>query len=359
MRVPEIRRHIITTASPERVFDAWTEPDHLARWSCDKVVGWPGYGGTLTMTWEKFNFSMDYTLPTIIPHKKVIMKSLIPGLGMQTLNITLRPYGTGCRVEIVETGPGAEGQEGAGDAKSGWEMSLAMLKTYLENFWGKNRRTFFTIITAPYDDDRLMYYYRQAEGLQTWLTKSGAIGEVGSEVKLRLANGMPLTGQVMAITSHELIVTWKEITGFLELKSFTGSAERKAILIRGSVYDANISQALIDKINQFMEQAIGRLHLIIKSEYEARLKAEEEARARAAQEAQKSGLQTPATIHAPGLPQESAALSKNEEEDDLQAQARAKELAAKALAEEETRLFGLTIDDQDLDLFNPAPLQES
>ena len=270
MSVPEIRRYTITKVAPERAFEAWTEPEHLSRWFCDKVVGWPGYGGTLTMTWEKFGFSIDYYLPTIIPPKKVVMKSLIPGLGTQTLNISIRSYGNGCRVEIVETGPGAEGQAGAGDAKSGWEMSLALFKTYVENFWNKNRRTFFAIITAPYENSRLMHYYKDEDGLSKWLAKSGSIGDPGTPVSLKLKNGMNLTGKVMAVTSHELLVTWREITGFIEFKSFTGSAERTAILVRGSTYGDTISDEKLAEINRFMEQAVSVLHIILKAEEEAR-----------------------------------------------------------------------------------------
>ena len=270
MGVPEIRRHIIIETTPERVYEAWTEPDHLARWFCDKVVGWPGYGGTLTMTWKKFGFSMDYYLQEITPPKKIIMKSPIPGLGMQTLNITIRPYGKGCHIEIVETGPGAEGQEGAGDAKSGWEMSLALLKTYLEYFWNKNRRMLFSIITAPYEEKRLMHYYKDDSGLSKWFTKSGSIGDPGSDVNLVLKNDMILTGKVMAVTSHELLITWKEVNGFLELKSFTGTAERRAVLIRGSVYGDLMDDEEIEELNQFIEQSVGTLHIILKAEEEAR-----------------------------------------------------------------------------------------
>ena len=266
MGVPEIRRNIIVETTPERAFEAWTEPEHLARWFCDKVTGWPGQGGTLTMRWEKFGFSMDYTLKDIEPPRRIVLKSLIPGMGTQTLTISIRPYGNGCRVEIVETGPGAEGQEGAGDAKSGWEMSLALLKTYLENFWGKNRRGFFTIITAPYNNAQLMHYYTSADGLSKWFTQSGAIGEVGSTVRLKFKNNMVLTGKVMAITNHELLVTWKEINGFLELKSFIASAERKTILARGSTYGNGLSATKFKELKRFIEQSMGELHLILKAE---------------------------------------------------------------------------------------------
>ncbi|MBQ7503357.1 SRPBCC domain-containing protein [bacterium] len=268
MGIPEIRRHIIVKASPVKAFEAWTEPEHLSRWFCDKVTGWPGQGGTLTLTWEKFGFSMEYILRDLEPPRRVVLKSLIPGMGMQTLTVTIRPYGNGCRIEVVETGPGAEGQEGAGDAKSGWEMSLALLKTYLENYWGKNRRGFFTIITAPYNYAQLMHYYRVPEGMNKWLTKPGStgIGEVGSDVKLRFKNNMVLTGKVMAVTNHELLVTWKEINGFLELKSFMANADQKTILARGSTYGNGLSLPKLKALRKYIEQAMGELHLILKAE---------------------------------------------------------------------------------------------
>ena len=115
MSIPEIRKFMITTAQPEKAYDAWTEPEHLARWFCDKVEGWPGSGSKLTMTWERFGFSIEYYIPVAKPPRKIVLKALVPGMGTQTLDISIRTYGDGARIEVVETGPGAEGQEGAGD----------------------------------------------------------------------------------------------------------------------------------------------------------------------------------------------------------------------------------------------------
>lgn len=263
MKRPEIRNFIITEAQPERAYDAWTEPEHLSRWFCDKVTGWPGYGSKLNMTWERFGFSIEYNLPTVQPPRKVILKALIPGMGTQTLDISIRPYGAGSRIEIVETGPGADGQEGAGDAKSGWEMSLSVLKLYIEKYWGKPRKSFFALVSAPYENKQLMELYQSEEGLAKWLTSKGSIGNAGDPVSLELMSGDKLTGKVMAVTSHELVVSWDEIAGYLELKSFEVNSDRKAVCIRGFSYGGKLSDEDCKRLEGEMENALGRLSMIL------------------------------------------------------------------------------------------------
>lgn len=256
---PAIKKSTLTGAPPERAYDAWTEPDHLARWFCDQVTGWPGAGSKLKMTWERFGFSVEYFLAEAVPGKKVVLKASVPGMGTQTLTIGVRPYGMGSQVEVVETGPGAEGQEGAGDAESGWEMALSILKLYLERYYGQDRTSFFALLAAPYANEQLMRFYQTAEGLAAWLTREGSIGSVGEDVKLTLWEGDVLTGKVLAVTSHELAVSWEEIGGYLELKSFEVNAERKAVCLRGAGYGGRLDPDKAQELEKKMEASLIRL----------------------------------------------------------------------------------------------------
>lgn len=259
MQEPSIRRTTVTSASTERAYDAWTEPEHLSRWFCDKVTGWPGSGSKLYMTWERFGFTVDYSLPVVQPPRRVVLKASVPGMGTQTLTISIRPYGPGSQVEVVETGPGAEGQEGAGDAESGWEMSLSILKLYIEKYWGQDRTGFFALLAAPYRNDQLMHFYQTPEGLSRWLTREGSLVQVGDPVRLVLWEGDVLTGQVLAVTSHELAVSWEEIGGYLELKSFEVNAERKAICVRGAGYGGRLTRDQAAELEKKMEASLIRL----------------------------------------------------------------------------------------------------
>lgn len=257
---PEIKKFIIAQVPLEKAFDAWTEGNHLAQWYCDKVNGWPGLGSKVTMTWERFGYSSKYTITEIKPPTRLVYKCVIPGLGTQTITVSIRNYGAGSRVEVCETGPGAEGAEGAGDANSGWQMSLAALKIYLEKYWGKKRRNFFVLTGSGYDKEQLMRYYQTEDGLGSWLTDSGTIGDVGTPVNLVLRTGNSLTGEVLVVTDHELIVSWNEIQGYLEMKSFEVNADRKAICLRGSSFDPNLSDADLKAIEADMTKALNRLH---------------------------------------------------------------------------------------------------
>lgn len=256
---PSISRSILAQVSPDRAYDAWTEPDHLRRWFCDKVTGWPGSGSSLTMTWERFGFSMEYSLPEVVQGRKVVLKARVPGMGTQTLTITVRPYGQGARVEVTETGPGAEGQRGTGDAESGWEMALAMMKLYVEEHWGKDRAVFFALLAAPYENGQLLKLYTEEAELARWLTREGSIGQVGDPVRLILQEGAALTGRVMARTSHEVSVSWSEIDGYLELKSFEVDEDRRAVCLRGGSYGGRLGPEATLDLEKQMEAALIRL----------------------------------------------------------------------------------------------------
>ncbi len=237
----EIKKFIIADASLEKAFDSWTEGNHLTQWYCDKVSGWPGLGSKVTMSWERFGYNVKYSISEIKPPTRVVYKAIIPGLGTQTVTVSIRNYGLGSRIEVAETGPGAEGAEGAGDANSGWAMSLGALKIYLEKYWGKKRRNFFALTGSGYDKEQLMRYYQSEDGLASWLTDSGSIGEEGSDVSLVLRTGDKVTGKVLVLTDHELIISWEEFKGYIEMKSFEVNADRKAICIRGSSFDETLS----------------------------------------------------------------------------------------------------------------------
>ncbi|MDO5296587.1 MAG: SRPBCC domain-containing protein [bacterium] len=258
---PEVKKFIIAEVPIEKAFDAWTEGNHLAQWYCDKVSGWPGLGSKITMTWERFGYNSKYIISEIKPPTKIVYKAIIPGLGTQTITVSIRNYGMGSRIEVVETGPGAEGAEGAGDANSGWMMSMAALKIYLEKYWGRHRRNFFALTGSGYEKKQLMRYYQSEDGLASWLTDSGTIpDDIGEPVNLVLRTGKTVTGKVLVVTDHELIISWDEIQGYIEMKSFEVNSDRKAICIRGSSFDENLSADALKEIEGEMSKALGRLH---------------------------------------------------------------------------------------------------
>jgi hypothetical protein len=111
---------------------------------------------------------------------------------------------------------------------SGWKMSLAILKHYLENYFAREKTSLLLMRPASFSYEQLHSYFVDSSKLALWLTKSGSIGKVGQACQLEFRDGGTLTGAVLADTEREVTVSWEEIKGTLELKGFSMGPQRVA-----------------------------------------------------------------------------------------------------------------------------------
>ena len=81
---------------------------------------------------------------------------------------------------------GAEWNEEFEGTASGWRMDLALLKHYLDNYFGSSRTSFRVMRPAEFSFEQVVPLYRTGAGLRKWLTKSGDYGEVGEGFALDL-----------------------------------------------------------------------------------------------------------------------------------------------------------------------------
>ena len=120
---------------------------------------------------------------------------------------------------------------------SGWQMLLGLLKFYVENYFGKDRELFFAMLPAQFEFPALRQLFTTEEGLNQWLQlKSAPPEKIGDRIKFVLDAGQTITGQVLALTHHEMSVSWEEIDGYLEIKSFPTGAGNKGLCLRGATY---------------------------------------------------------------------------------------------------------------------------
>lgn len=249
-----IRREMRTSASPHRVFEAWTEPERLSQWFADRASGWPGVGSKLTMTWDRFGFTAEYLIAEADPERRVVMKSKLPGLGTSVLEVDLARRGADTLVRVTETGP--ELAEDWGD-ESGWEMALAILKLYLEQYYGETRASFFAMLPAEFEYPQIRRLYGTLEGLRQWFATEGELGGVGEPYRLVLPDGRVMSGRMLALTRHEATLGWDEIRGFLELKAFPTEPGKKAVCLRGSGWGLKDEEAAA--LEQMCRAALVRL----------------------------------------------------------------------------------------------------
>jgi uncharacterized protein YndB with AHSA1/START domain len=233
-----VTKDIEINSPPSKVFAAWTEPDHLQRWFTDQVLGWPGVGSNLTFKWKNFGFSVDYKLAEMRPDTKLVFKTRLSGIGTQVLTVKLARRAPKTIVTLSESGPeNHKSDPKESGVESGWEMALGLLKYYIETQFGKDRETFFAMLPAVFELEKLHHLFTTTEGLQQWLTVESAPPEKpGDLVKFRFDGGQTISGRVLAITHHELALSWDEIDGYLELKSFPTQGENKGLCLRGATY---------------------------------------------------------------------------------------------------------------------------
>lgn len=233
-----VTKEISIPVPPTKVYLAWTEPDHLKKWFTDEVKGWPGVGSDLAFTWKNFGFSVNYKIAELRPDEKVVYKTRLPGVGTQVLTVTLARRAPRTIVTVTEAGPeNHKSDPYISGVDSGWMMTLGLLKLYVEQYYGKARERFFAMLPAQFEYETLRRLYATTEGLKQWLIVDGeAATEAGQEYRYTLDSGETMSGQVMAISHHEILWSWKEIEGYLELKSFPTGGDNKGLVLRGATY---------------------------------------------------------------------------------------------------------------------------
>jgi uncharacterized protein YndB with AHSA1/START domain len=217
-----------TRATPEEVWDAWTDPEKIAHWFVDRARGKPEVGTTFTWIFEKFGYEIPYEVVAAEPGKRFALGGEIPGRGPFLLEVTIARDGGETVVTLVNSGflDGSQWDEEYEGVVSGWINALAVLKHSLENYPGRPKQTLLVMEQADYDAERLLPFYATADGLDRWLTTSASIGGPGERCALRLSDGRSLTGTVLSKTAWEMMLSCAEIDGVLELKGFRFGAGR-------------------------------------------------------------------------------------------------------------------------------------
>jgi len=254
-----IRAEIRTKATPQEAYDAWADPEKIAHWFPDRAEGKAELGATITWIFDKFNYRIPYEVLIARPAEKFAIRwNPPPGMSSGILEVTISKEGGDTVVRLVNSGfrEGAEWDEEFEGTDSGWRMALALLKHYLENYFGIPRSSFLVMRPAEFSFEQVVPLHRTGAGLRRWLTKSGEYGEVGERFALELQEGDKVTGCVLAKTKRETTLSWDEIHGVLELKAFS-MGPQKILCVRGCGW--GLSEEKAKELEAQMERATERL----------------------------------------------------------------------------------------------------
>jgi uncharacterized protein YndB with AHSA1/START domain len=254
-----IRAEIHTKATPQQAYAAWADPEKIAHWFPDRAEGKAEPGATITWIFDKFNYRIPYEVLVAQPDEKFAIRwNPPPGMNPGILEVIISKEGGETVVRLVNSGfrEGAEWNDEFEGTDSGWRMALALLKHYLENYFGKARNSFLVMRPAEFSFEQVVPLQRTEAGLKKWLTKSGDYGEVGDGYSLELQEGGKASGRILAKTNRETALSWDEIHGVLELKAFS-MGPQKFLCVRGCGWGLRLEKA--KELEGQMERAVDRL----------------------------------------------------------------------------------------------------
>jgi uncharacterized protein YndB with AHSA1/START domain len=204
-----IRAEIRTTASPEIAWQAWADPRQLAKWFVDAARGEAKAGGTITWVWEEFGVEVPYEVRVVEPPRRLVLATPEQVAPPGIIEITIASDAGATVITVVNSGFQTEGalddpaltfQEGTNwgevfeGIRSGWQMTLALLKEYLERYENQEKRTFIVMKPAEIEARDALSWFTEEHRLVQWLTRAGAPASPGGTFSLELHDGSVFEG---------------------------------------------------------------------------------------------------------------------------------------------------------------------
>lgn len=254
-----VTTEVMVRASPAAAWQAWADPATLSQWFTDRARGQVAEGASFTWIFDRFGSEFTYTVVKAEAPRRLILSGAPPGRPPYVLEVVIRAEAEGCRIRVINSGfaMSTDNDEEFEGVLSGWTMALSILKEYLEEHFGEEKQGFFAMQAAQFGYEEALHFFTREDGLARWLSAGGEIGPVGTSYQLSLHSGEAITGRVLAITSREVALSWDEIGGILELKSFLLGPRTRALCLRGCGW--SLSEEGAARIEMQMSRALDRL----------------------------------------------------------------------------------------------------
>lgn len=204
-------------ADIEQVWAAWTEPEHVRRWFSDDAHGTLEPGAELVHVFEGHGEHRYQVLEVEAP-KRLLLEGRMMGGGPFRQEVILRSEGGTTILELVHSGFGDSEPEDeiAKGIDSGWSMALAVLKHYVERYFGKEKIAIPVFRPAAFEYDAL--------------ARSRYFGPAAREDWLQ--TDPPVGGDELVRTEHEVCLEWPAVRGVLELKAYGSGPGQRVLGLR-------------------------------------------------------------------------------------------------------------------------------
>lgn len=187
-------------APRERVWAALSQAQHLANWQADRARGGLARG-YLKLGWPALG--VDTELEVVDYHAE---RLLVLASGRSRVTFRLEPD----QVEL--THDGLESSDERDGVRSSWQVSLAVLRHYLDRHFGIPRTVHWSVSPAPSSAAAVNVFYSDQHALNAWLTlQATPIGPAGSRYRMMLRSGEAVSGRVLAhAPDRDLALSWIE-----------------------------------------------------------------------------------------------------------------------------------------------------
>ncbi|MEZ4416253.1 MAG: SRPBCC domain-containing protein [Gemmatimonadota bacterium] len=233
-------REVRIDATPEQVWAAWAEPTHVANWFSDEAHGTLSPGSELVHVFHGHG-EHRYRVVSVDAPRSLVLEGEMDGLAFRQ-EVRIERSGGSTVLRLVHSGfgvvdPDSEITQGI---DSGWTMALALLKQYVERYFGQAKASVSLFRSEAFEYARLLeHFYTSAHGLGQWLTDGQEPIHAAGRVRLQLRPAARLSGNVLTKTAHEVSVSWEEIDGALELKAFGAGPQARTLGLRVTSWAAD------------------------------------------------------------------------------------------------------------------------
>ena len=128
-------------ADPGRVWSAWADPERIAGWFVERAVGRAEEGERVTWAWDRFGLEVEHEVVVADEPHRLVLRASGPSGAPRIQEVTLERDGGETIVRVVQSGfgEGRDADAAAEGADNGWVIALAMLRHYVEHWFGRSK----------------------------------------------------------------------------------------------------------------------------------------------------------------------------------------------------------------------------
>lgn len=200
---------VLSGVSCQRLWRAWADPDLLQQWFCDHAWGEIHLGGDYYWKFDEFDVQAHSRITELIPEVRMTLES--QGTSVE---FHLEAEGHGSRMTVKQQWPAehAPAAEAMADVRSGWLMSMALMRHYAENYFEQSKQTLLVRRPWPGSFAKVLPFYQDPRELKRWLKVSERPREILTD------------------TGQEVCYRWDPAGGVLECKAFHWAGEQQLAL---------------------------------------------------------------------------------------------------------------------------------